>query len=85
VAFDREESLARFGCVAAPIGDAGEAVAAVSVCGPLSRMAFDQRLVAPVRMTAMNIWRNVDDGPRRVVPTLQAGRRLRGGAALQYA
>ena len=64
---------------------AGEAVAAVSVCGPMSRMTFDQRLAAPVRMTAMGIWRNVDDGPRRVVPTLQAGRRLRGGAALQYA
>ena len=30
VAFDREESLAGFGCVAAPIGNPGEAVAAVS-------------------------------------------------------
>ncbi|OBK19309.1 IclR family transcriptional regulator [Mycobacterium asiaticum] len=73
-AFDREESLLGFGCVAAPIGGPGDAVAAVSVCGPMSRMMFDQRLVAPVRMTAMNIWRNVEDG--RVAPTLQPTRPL---------
>jgi DNA-binding IclR family transcriptional regulator len=96
VAFDREESVSGFGCVAAPIGDPGEAIAAVSVCGPMSRMMFDQRLAAPVRMTAMGIWRNVDDGPQRVAPTLQPLRPLRSGptlrpmpvrepAALQYA
>lgn len=94
VAFDREESLAGFGCVAAPIGGPGEAVAAVSVCGPMSRMAFDQRLAAPLRMTAMNIWRSVDGGTHRVAPTLQPVRPLRGGpsqrpaqdpASLQFA
>jgi len=94
IAFDREESLTGFGCVAAPIGSIGEAVAAVSVCGPMNRMMFDQRLVAPVRMTAMGIWRNVDDGPKRVTPTLQQRRPLLAGprlgthsdaAALQYA
>src|SRR5581483_11111902 len=96
VAFEREESILGFGCVAAPIGSPGEAVAAVSVCGPMSRMAFDQRLTAPVRMTAMGIWRNVEDGPVRVAPTLQQARPLRAGpmlrqvpagdsAALQYA
>ena len=74
VAFDREESLAGFGCVAAAIGAPGEAVAAVSVCGPMNRMMFDQRLAAPVRMTAMGIWRNVED---RVAPTLQQVRPLR--------
>jgi DNA-binding IclR family transcriptional regulator len=84
VAFDREESLAGFNCVAASIGDPGEAVAAVSVCGPANRMVLDQRLAGPVRMTAMNIWRNVDDGPRRVAPTLQPMRPLRTGPALQY-
>jgi DNA-binding IclR family transcriptional regulator len=76
VAFEREESLIGFGCVAAPIGDPGEAVAAVSVCGPMNRMMFDQRLTAPVRMTAMGIWRNVEDGPQRVAPTLQPLRPL---------
>ena len=84
VAFDREESLAGFGCVAAPIGNSGDAVAAVSVCGPMNRMMFDQRLVAPLRMTAMHVWRNVEDGPRRVAPTLQPMRPLRTGPALQY-
>ena len=76
VAFEREESLLGFGCVAAPIGGPGEAVAAVSVCGPMNRMMFDQRLTAPVRMTAMGIWRNVEDGPQRVAPTLQPLRPL---------
>jgi DNA-binding IclR family transcriptional regulator len=95
VAFEREESLLGFGCVAAPIGVPGEAeevLAAVSVCGPMNRMMFDQRLTAPVRMTAMGIWRNVEDGPRRVAPTLQPLRPLlpqpHGRAlepALQYA
>ncbi|OBK30534.1 IclR family transcriptional regulator [Mycobacterium asiaticum] len=83
IAFEREESLLGFGCVAAPIGSPGEAVAAVSVCGPMNRMMFDQRLAAPVRMTAMGIWRNVEDGPQRVAPTLQPLRPLR--PALQYA
>src|SRR6201995_385973 len=90
VAYEREESLLGFGCVAAPIGGPGEAVAAVSVCGPMNRMMFDQRLAAPVRMTAMGIWRNAEDGPRRVAPTLQPLRPLRLARratrpALQYA
>jgi DNA-binding IclR family transcriptional regulator len=90
VAFEREESLPGFGCVAAPIGSPGEAteaIAAVSVCGPMNRMMFDQRLAAPVRMTAMAIWRNVEDGPQRVAPTLQPLRPLRPAPrpALQFA
>lgn len=85
VAFEREESLPGFGCVAAPIGPAGQAVAAVSVCGPMNRMAFDNRLVAPVRMTAMGIWRSAQDGPARVAPTLQPVRPLRGGPTARTA
>jgi DNA-binding IclR family transcriptional regulator len=77
VAFEREESLLGFGCVAAPIGNPGEAVAAVSVCGPMNRLTFDQRLTAPVRMTAMAIWRQAEAGPGRVAPTLQPLRPLR--------
>jgi DNA-binding IclR family transcriptional regulator len=76
IAFEREESLLGYGCVAAPIGGPGDAVAAVSVCGPMNRMMFDQRLTAPVRMTAMGIWRNVEDSPQRVAPTLQPLRPL---------
>lgn len=79
VAFEREESLLGFGCVAAPIGSPGdvpEVVAAVSVCGPLKSITLDQRLAAPVRMTAMGIWRNVEGGPQWVAPTLQPLRPL---------
>lgn len=85
VAFDREESLPGFGCVAAPIGDPGKAVAAVSVCGPMNRMMFDQRLVAPLRMTAMKIWNAVEIGPVRVAPTLQQARPFRGSAPVHSA
>lgn len=71
IAYEREESLPGFGCVAAPIGNIGEAVAAVSICGPVSQMKLDHRLAAPVRMTALGIWRNIEGGPVRVQPTLQ--------------
>jgi DNA-binding IclR family transcriptional regulator len=71
VAFDREELLRGIGCVAAPIGDSGQPVAAVSVCGPMSEITFDQRLAAPVRITATGIWRNFADGPRVATTTLQ--------------
>lgn len=81
VAFDREESVPGFGCVAAPIGTMDEAIAAVSVCGPVDRIPFD-RLAAPVRMTALRIWRNLDDGRARVHPTLQRMRPLHRVPAL---
>jgi DNA-binding IclR family transcriptional regulator len=94
VAYERAESVAGFGCVAAPIGDPGDPIAAVSVCGPLDRMAFDHRLAGPVRTTALGIWRNYDDGGAvRVQPILQQLRPLHGRQpasttpvrALQYA
>jgi len=81
VAYDREEAVAGFGCVAAPIGNIGEAVAAVSVCGPIQQMQLDHRLAAPVRMTALGIWRNVDSS--RVQPTLQQSRPLMMGPAVR--
>lgn len=79
IAFDREESFPGLGCVAAPIGDPGQAVAAVSVCGPMNRMVFDHRMAAPVRMTALGIWRAMQGAEMRVAPTLQQMRPLRGG------
>jgi DNA-binding IclR family transcriptional regulator len=79
---DREESLPGFGCVAAPIGNPGEAVGAVSVCGPMNRMMFDQRLAAPVRIAALRIWRHVEDGVK-VAPTLQQMRPLHRGPMLR--
>jgi DNA-binding IclR family transcriptional regulator len=85
-AYERGESVAGFGCVAAPIGDisqSNEPLAAVSVCGPLDRMAFDHRLAGLVRMTALSIWRNFDDGGAvRVQPILQQPRPLHGRQAL---
>lgn len=68
-AFEREESVPGFGCVAVPIGDTEKTVAAVSVCGPVDRIRFDHRLATPVRMTAVRIWHNLDDSGVR--PTLQ--------------
>ena len=78
VAVEREESVPGFGCLAAPIVRQGEAVAAVSVCGPLHRMAFGQ-LSAPVWMTAIGIARNAEGGPARIAPTLQPLRPPRAG------
>jgi DNA-binding IclR family transcriptional regulator len=71
VAFDREETLPGIGCVGAVIGLPGQPLAAVSVCGPVNRLTFDQRLASPVRIAAMGIWRNFEYGPSRVVPTLR--------------
>lgn len=84
IAYEREESLARFGCIAAPIGEVGDAVAAISVCGPVEKMTFDHRMAAPVRMAALGIWRNIAGGPQKVTPTLQQrsvfGHRARAAA-----
>jgi len=80
VAVEKEESVRGFGCVAAPIGPVGEAAAAVSVCGPIARMGFDQRLVAPIRMTATAIWRNAEAIREHLAPTEQPLRPLRGTA-----
>jgi hypothetical protein len=50
-------------------------------------MAFDHRLAGPVRTTALNIWRNYDDGAIRVQPILQQPRPLHSAPVrtLQYA
>jgi DNA-binding IclR family transcriptional regulator len=75
-AFDREESFNGFGCIAAPIGAPGQAVAAVSVCGPMSAMKFDPRLAAPVRMIATGIWRGLRGAAHRTAPTPREPRPL---------
>ncbi|MCG7631823.1 helix-turn-helix domain-containing protein [Gordonia McavH-238-E] len=70
IAVERNESVAGFGCIAAPIGPIGEATTAVSVCGPLRDLVFDSTMITPVRLTAGAIWRSMCDGTR-VTPTLQ--------------
>ncbi len=84
IAYEREESVPGFGCIAAPIGEIGEAVAAISICGPLSQLKLDQQLAAPLRMAALGIWRNIEGGPVRVQPTLQQARIRLGGAVAQH-
>ena len=69
-AVERSRALAGFGCIASPIGPIGEATTAVSICGPLRNLAFDQRMTAPVQLTATAIWRSMSAGVR-VLPTLQ--------------
>ncbi|MBF6353112.1 IclR family transcriptional regulator [Nocardia higoensis] len=75
-AVERNGALQGFGCIAAPIGPAGEATSAVSICGPLSRMPFDSRMTTPVQLTAHAIWRSMNSGVR-VTPTLQRRNILR--------
>lgn len=55
VAFDRAETVAGLGCVAAPIPYRLRAPAAVSVCGPAIRVLNDRRLVSAVKQTASEI------------------------------
>ena len=55
LAFDEQESFDGLACVAAPIRNAGRAIAAVSVTGPVSRI--DLHATAPLlRQTAKLIW-----------------------------
>ncbi|MDJ0394863.1 IclR family transcriptional regulator [Rhodococcus sp. G-MC3] len=82
IAYEREEALPGFGCVAAPIGNFGEVVAAVSICGPVPQMQLDHRLAAPVRMTALGIWNNIEGGAIRVQPTLQQNRPILGKSSV---
>lgn len=55
LAFDHQEAYAGLACVAAPVRNAGRAIAAVSVTGPVDRI--DLEAVAPlVQNTANAIW-----------------------------
>ncbi|MCK0091183.1 MAG: IclR family transcriptional regulator [Rhodococcus sp.] len=73
-AFEKEESLRGFGCVAASIGPEHDPVAAISVCGPVRSMPFDHRLANPVRAAATRIWRDYQDQLVGVSPVLGRNR-----------
>lgn len=77
VAFERGIGLPGFSCLAAPIGLPGQAVAAVSICGPTTALRNDHISAAPVRMAASAIWRAIDGGSHTVTPTLQRRQLLR--------
>lgn len=55
VAFDRSESIRGLGCVAAPVDYPLPSPAAVSVCGPSSRVLPDRRLVLDVQQAVGDI------------------------------
>jgi DNA-binding IclR family transcriptional regulator len=66
IAFDREEAVSGFGCVAAPIRGAGRAIAAVSATGRIESIDVE-RLAPLVREAATEIWSNMfSNRPRPV-------------------
>lgn len=75
-ATERNGAPSGFGCIAAPVGEVGEATTAISVCGPLNRMSFDSRLTTPVQLAAAAIVRSLNAG-RFVTPILQRRNILR--------
>lgn len=64
VAFDLQEAYEGVGCVAAPIRNAGRAIGAVSVTGPISRISLPE-LAEAVQLTAANIWNERFEPNRR--------------------
>ncbi|MGW5152470.1 IclR family transcriptional regulator [Rhodococcus koreensis] len=61
LSYESEQSVPGYGCVAAPIGPprSRTAVAAVSICGPIERIASDPLLRLPVQRAAAQIWREL--------------------------
>jgi DNA-binding IclR family transcriptional regulator len=67
VAFDREEAVTGFGCVAAPIRGAGRALAAVSATLPIDQI--DVELLAPrLRDAATEIWSSLFNNREGAAP-----------------
>lgn len=64
VAFDLQEAYEGVGCVAAPIRNAGRAIGAVSVTGPIARISLPE-LAEAVQLTATNIWNERFEPGRR--------------------
>jgi DNA-binding IclR family transcriptional regulator len=56
IAFDREETMPRMGCIGAPVGLKRDVVAAVSICGPIDRLAVDSKTISLVRVTGSQIY-----------------------------
>ncbi|NMM85292.1 IclR family transcriptional regulator [Rhodococcus sp. SRB_17] len=73
IAVEMNSVVPGFGCIASPIGPIGEADAAISICGPLHQLAFDRRMITPVRLAAAAIWRSLNG----ISPTLQRRNLLR--------
>ncbi|CAA0089369.1 Pectin degradation repressor protein KdgR [Mycolicibacterium vanbaalenii] len=56
IAFDREETMPRMGCVGAPVGFKRDVVAAISISGPVERLAMDGKTINLVRLTGSQIY-----------------------------
>lgn len=70
VAYEVARISGGIGIIAVPIGPVGDAVAALSICGPTSHLKFDHRHAAPVRMAANAIHRALT-GRSRTTPVAQ--------------
>lgn len=75
VAFDREEAVTGVGCVASPLGPPDNPNAALSICGPITQVHFEQ-LIMPVRTAASQIWNSFNGDAKRPGP--------RGSAVLSH-
>ncbi|WP_182347145.1 IclR family transcriptional regulator [Tomitella gaofuii] len=63
--------------IGAPIGEAGHAVGALSICAPGGELRQDHRLAAPVRMAAASIMHSLTRRDAGVVPVLPRRQPLR--------
>jgi DNA-binding IclR family transcriptional regulator len=74
LAYESGVTVAGLNCMATPIGPIGKAVAAVSICGPSSRLRLDHQSAVPLLTTATAIWQAVGQFGAR---SPEFGRRVR--------
>lgn len=63
--------------IGVPIGSAGNAIAALSICAPNGQLPLDHRAAAPVRIAASSIAQSLSMGPANIAPILQRQNQLR--------
>ncbi|MDZ7887380.1 MAG: IclR family transcriptional regulator [Mycobacterium sp.] len=66
IAFDREETMPRIGCVGAPVGNKRDVVAAISICGPIDRLAMDGQTTNLMRVTGARIYQQLGRRQRAI-------------------
>lgn len=57
IAVDRQESVVGIACIGVPVGNPGNVVAGLSVCGPAAHMKPEHMLATPLRIAARDITR----------------------------
>ncbi|WP_128642644.1 IclR family transcriptional regulator [Rhodococcus opacus] len=57
IAVDRQESMVGITCIGVPVGNPGNVVAGLSVCGPAAHMQPEHTLATPLRIAARDITR----------------------------